>query len=207
MPSTTNANASDLLKRKPQFGGNDFVSLSVKAKAFDLQGLFLRHLGVWVLQASVASAMMHHVFHVGFVSVKTQIRCLVVGGVSVFMAYLNAFDSWAKKRFSNNQMNSFFNGFVIAAKTNIATPLVVCGVAQNTASKFACSVGFVGDNSVKASDDSKIGNFIKTNVAGNRFPDFLHDLPLIVKSSVVMMQRRFAQKQIFGSYPSLAIAL
>jgi hypothetical protein len=35
----------------------------------------------------------------------------------------------------------------------------------------------------------------------------LHDLPLIVKSSVVMMQRRFAQKQIFGSYPSLAIQL
>jgi hypothetical protein len=207
MPSTTNANASDLLKRKPQFGGNYFVSLSVKAKAFDLQGLFLGHFGVWVLWAFIASAMLHHIFHVGFMSAVTQIRCLVVSGVSVLMANLKTLKAWAKKSFGNNQMNPSFVAMVITANGDIASSSTVCCLAQNTASKFACSVGFVGDNSVKASDGSKIGNFIKTNVAGNRFPDFLHDLPLIVKSSVVMMQRRFAQKQIFGSYPSLAIAL
>jgi hypothetical protein len=104
-------------------------------------------------------------------------------------------------------MDAFFNLLVVTAKPNRATALAVSGVVQNTANKLARSVGFVWDNTVKASDGSKVGNFIKTNVAGNRFPDFLHDLPLIVKSSVVMVQRQFAQKQIFGSYPSLAIAL
>jgi hypothetical protein len=207
MPSSTNTNAPDLLKSKAHFGGNYFVNLAFKAKAFDLQGLFLRHIGAWVFRASVASAMSHHVLHVGLVSAKTQIGRLVIGGVSIFMANLNAFNSWPKKFFSNNQMNSFFDWLVIPAKCNIATALAVSGVPQNSANKFARSVEFVGDNSVKASDGSKIGNFVKTNVTGNRFPDFLHDLPLIVKSSVVMMQRRFAQKQIFGSYPSLATPL
>lgn len=204
MPSATNTNASDLLKSKAQFSGNYFVDFSIKAKLFDLQNLFGRHVGVWVLLASIASAMLHHVFHVGFVRAKAQIGCLVIGGVSVFVANLNAFNSWAKKRLGNDQMNAFFDWLVIPAKSNRTTALAVSGVAQNTTDKFSCSVKFVGDNSVKASDSSKIGNFINTNVAGNRLPDFLHDLPLIVKSSVVMMQRRFAQKQIFGSYPSLA---
>jgi hypothetical protein len=151
--------------------------------------------------------MFHHVLHIALMRVVTQVGGLIVGGVSVFMAHLKTFKAWAKKSFGNNQMNSSFVAVVVSANRNVATPLTVCGLAQNTANKFARSVGFVWDNTVKASYGSKVGNFIKTNVAGNRFPNFLHDLPLIVKNSVVMVQRQFAQKQIFGSYPSLAIAL
>jgi hypothetical protein len=204
MPSTTNAHTSYLIEAQAQLGGNDFVSRSVSAKAFDLQCLFLRHFGVWVLKASIASTMFHHVLHIALVRVVTQVRGLVVGGVSVFMAHLKTFKAWAKKSLCNDQMDAFFNGLAIFAKTNRPSPLAVSAMAQNTANKFARSVGFVWDNTVKASYGSKVGNFIKTNVAGNRFPDFLHDLPLIVKNSVVMVQRQFAQKQIFGSYPSLA---
>ena len=204
MPRSTYANAPHLVKSQVQRGRNFFVGHFCKPQSLNLGRLRFINDRLWASFASVAAVVRHHVLHVGFMRVVAQIVGFVVGGVAVFVANLYAASPWAKKSLRNNQMDAFFNRLVVTAKSNRATALAVSGVAQNTANKFARSVGFVWDNTVKASYGSKVGNFIKTNVAGNRFPDFLHDLPLIVKSSVVMVQRQFAQKQIFGSYPSLA---
>jgi hypothetical protein len=138
------------------------------------RGIF-RQFCVFAFGAKWNGAMLVSVKRIGQPSVISQIAKHIVRWISIGMTAFHAFWTWANESKQYKPMDSKILGLLVFGKTHLFSSKCSIALANNLSKKRLSQFSvFRKPHSVKASNFSKVGYFVKTLVIGHGLPDFFH---------------------------------
>ena len=131
------------------------------------------------------SAVRHRVVIISASCIPAQIRKGIVGAVSIAMAAIMFFWSWANKCLKDQHVNENPPARLAYRDGHVAFPIIKNGKIPSLYSLRAAWVSLRRYYSIQATDIAMIGNLI-ARMTGNVFPDFHCDLQTVRKSNYTL---------------------